>query len=82
MNVRFMRLNKQPAKKASPALQLPHPVIIDDWLKRDRERREREADEKRPRIRAPEHAPQKRPENKEEPKEIIIDINEPDNAVN
>lgn len=82
MNVRFRRLNKAPAVKAAPALNLPNQVIIEEWLKRDRQRREREQEEKRPRIRAPAHSPLQQPEKKEEPKEIWIDINEPDNSVN
>jgi hypothetical protein len=86
MNVRFRRLNKPPAKKASPDLHLPNQVIIDDWLKRDRQRREREAEEKKPRIRVPAHSPQQQPDQKEdkieEPKEIRINIIDPDNDVN
>ncbi len=81
MNVRFRRLNKQPAQKAAPTLHMPHQVIIEEWLKRDRQRREREKEDKRPRIRAPAHSPQQQ-EKKEEPGEIKIDINNPDNDVN
>jgi hypothetical protein len=82
MNARFKRLNKPPAVQAAPVVEMPHPVIIEEWLRRDRQRREREDDAKRPRIRAPEHSPQMPPQKKEEPKEIRIDITDPDNTVN
>ena len=83
MNVRFRRLNTQPAKKASSSLQLPHQVIIDDWLRRDRQRRQQEQDDKRPRKEIPTRSPEQPKEAPvEEPTEIRINIITPDSDSN
>lgn len=85
-----MRLNNKapaPAKsaiKAAPLLDLPPQIIIDDWLKRDRERRKPQ-EEKEQRIRIPLDMPHRKPRDQpgiREPEEIIIDLNKPANTLN
>lgn len=91
MNVRFRRLNKKtpaPAKpemKAAPLLDLPPQIIIDDWLKRERRKKQDETDGQRQRIKLPVPGSEpltEVPDKQEEPWEIIIDLNNPDNLVN
>ncbi len=88
MNVRFRRLNKKapasakPEIKAAPLIELPPQIIIDDWLRREREKRKQQKDESERQIRLPLDRPlPPRPEISE-PHEIIIDLNNPDNLVN
>lgn len=83
MNVRFKRLNKPEKAIACPSLYLPNPVVIDDWLKRDKAKRERKKEDQRPRIRLPASLPDTLPVEKEpDGGEIIIDINPRDEHVN
>lgn len=83
MNVRFKRLNKPEKAIACPSLHLPNPVVIDDWLKRDRAKRERQKEDQRPRIRLPATLPDTLPQEKEPDRgEVIIDINPSDDLVN
>lgn len=80
MKLLFPRPNKNPrrALKLSTRLPLPPFPVIDDWLKRNRQ--EREKKRQQPGIQAPSGIPIERPEEKpeERKRENIIPLNDPE----
>jgi hypothetical protein len=93
MNSRFRRLRKNPSRPDAPLKTMPFaplvdPAMIDDWLRRDRQRKDEKWKRGRPEVRLPLQMPfDQPPEDKRESgdstiKPTIIDIKNPDNAVN